>query len=236
MLKEILFLIVVFVSNIIQAITGFAGTMLAMPASMILIGVNEAKSILNVMGIISCLILTIKNYKSINRKEFIKITIFMFIGMIFGISLFKIAPINILLKIYAVIIILIAVKNMFVKNKIALPNFIMILIILTAGIIHGMFVSGGSLLVIYAVSVLEDKKEFRATLSPVWVLLNSYLMYDHIKMGFFTANVIKLILISIIPLIASMFLGNILHDKMNQNAFLKLTYILLLISGLLLIF
>lgn len=236
MLKEILFLIVVFASNIIQAITGFAGTMLAMPASMILIGVNEAKSILNVMGIISCLILTIKNYKSINRKEFIKITIFMFIGMIFGISLFKIAPINILLKIYAVIIILIAVKNMFVKNKIALPNFIMILIILTAGIIHGMFVSGGSLLVIYAVSVLEDKKEFRATLSPVWVLLNSYLMYDHIKMGFFTANVIKLILISIIPLIASMFLGNILHDKMNQNAFLKLTYILLLISGLLLIF
>lgn len=236
MLKEILFLIVVFASNIIQAITGFAGTMLAMPVSMILIGVNEAKSILNVMGIISCLILTIKNYKSINRKEFIKITIFMFIGMIFGISLFKIAPINILLKIYAVIIILIAVKNMFVKNKIALPNFIMILIILTAGIIHGMFVSGGSLLVIYAVSVLEDKKEFRATLSPVWVLLNSYLMYDHIKMGFFTANVVKLILISIIPLIASMFLGNILHDKMNQNAFLKLTYILLLISGLLLIF
>lgn len=38
---ELLFLIVVFIANTFEAMTGFAGTLLAMPASMILIGVER---------------------------------------------------------------------------------------------------------------------------------------------------------------------------------------------------
>lgn len=41
-------------------------------------------------------------------------------------------------------------------------------------IIHGMFVSGGALLVIYATQVLKEKEEFRATVAPVWVVLNFF--------------------------------------------------------------
>ena len=37
-MKELLFLLVLFVSNVIQAITGFAGTVLAMPPSVICLG------------------------------------------------------------------------------------------------------------------------------------------------------------------------------------------------------
>ena len=47
MIKEILFVIVVFVANIVEGVTGFAGTMLAMPVSMFLVGVEEAKVVLN---------------------------------------------------------------------------------------------------------------------------------------------------------------------------------------------
>ena len=39
-----------------------------------------------------------------------------------------------------------------------------------------MFVSGGALLVIYATQVLKEKEEFRATVAPVWVVLNFFLM------------------------------------------------------------
>lgn len=48
-MKDIIFLIVLFIANVIQAITGFAGTVLAMPASMFLLGVDNAKVVLNVM-------------------------------------------------------------------------------------------------------------------------------------------------------------------------------------------
>ena len=36
-MRNILFLIILFTANVIQAITGFAGTLLAMPLSMMLI-------------------------------------------------------------------------------------------------------------------------------------------------------------------------------------------------------
>ncbi len=50
MAKKILFLLVVFFTNIIQGITGFAGTMLAMPPSVMLVGFDTAKPILNALG------------------------------------------------------------------------------------------------------------------------------------------------------------------------------------------
>lgn len=46
-MKELLFLLVLFVSNVIQAITGFAGTVLAMPPSVYLLGLDHAKVVLN---------------------------------------------------------------------------------------------------------------------------------------------------------------------------------------------
>ena len=108
----------------------------------------------------------------------------------------------------------------------------MIFIILLAGIIHSIFLSGGALLVIYAVSVLKDKREFRATLSPVWVVLAVILVFSHFNNGYYTKNTVILIFLSIIPLIASLWLGNKLFKYINQELFLKITYVLLLISGI----
>lgn len=218
-----------------MVITGFAGTMLAMPPSMLLIGVNEAKAILNVMGWLSCVWVVIRDYKYIDIKKFLKIIIVMFIGMVIGIQLFKVAPMDFLLTAYAILIILIALKKLFIQKEIKVPQSMMIIVLLVAGLVHGMFVSGGSFLVVYAVTVLSDKNEFRATVSAVWVLLNGYLMIDHFRQGFFTPDVIRMTLICIIPLAASVIIGNKLHDKINQQAFLKLTYVLLLIAGIMLI-
>ena len=48
-MKELLFYIVILLANIIQGITGFAGTILAMPFSLILVGYDVAKPVLNVL-------------------------------------------------------------------------------------------------------------------------------------------------------------------------------------------
>ena len=230
--SSILFLIVILMANTIQVLTGFAGNMLAMPFSIQLIGVNEAKTILNVFNLVACTYLWWKNRAYVNRKVFTKIITFMILGMLIGMWLFEILPTNFLLTAYALLIIIIALYKMFCKKQVRVSEFFMIFIILIAGIIHGMFVSGGALLVIYAVSVLKDKKEFRATLSPVWVILAIILMFSHARSGFYTSNTITLIGLSMIPLIISIWLGNMLFDKINQTMFLKVTYILLLISGI----
>ena len=168
-MKELLFLLVLFVSNVIQAITGFAGTVLAMPPSVYLLGLDHAKVVLNVMAWLSGLMIAVTGYRHINWKELLKMSAVMLVGMFAGIQICRIVKSeNILLTIYGIIIVVVALKNLCIHTEKKLPDLILWIVLILAGIIHGMFVSGGALLVIYATQVLKEKEEFRATVAPVW--------------------------------------------------------------------
>ncbi|MGL4904548.1 MAG: sulfite exporter TauE/SafE family protein [Cetobacterium sp.] len=232
MLKDIIFLAVVFLTNIIQGITGFAGTVLAMPPGIFLQGIDTAKMVLNILGILSSIWIIAISYKDIDWKEVKKIILFMIVGVGVGMKLFTMLPLDILLRVYAIFIILMALKGMFVKGEIKTSEWFLIGVIFLAGIIHGMFVSGGPLIMIYVAKKLKTKSSFRATLAIVWIVLNSYLAFSHFNEGLFTSQNIRLCLLSIPPFAVGMLAGNILHDKMSQASFLKLSYILLSISGM----
>ncbi|MEG2656822.1 MAG: sulfite exporter TauE/SafE family protein [Clostridium sp.] len=231
----VLFFIIVLLTNIIQGITGFAGTVLAMPFSIMLLGIEIAKPVLNILTIVACLIIVLKSYKHIIWKEFLKITFIMLMGVFIGEYIYNIFPVDTLLTIYAVFIIVIALKGMFIKKEHDLNETILIGIILGAGVIHGMFISGGPLLIIYAVKRIKDKESFRATLSPVWIVLNTYILIRQSIGGIITYDILGIVLITIPALIIGVIIGNRLAEKMSQETFLKLSYVLLLISGVSLI-
>lgn len=232
-MKTLLFLLVVLITNIIQAITGFAGTLLALPPSVLLIGITDAKVILNFLGILTCLIIVLRNKDMIQWKVLKKIVIFMALGMIIGVWLFSIVKTDILLYLYGIMIVVIAVKHLLNCKQIAISGWLSIFVLIAAGIIHGMFVSGGALLVVYAASVLKNKHEFRSTIAAVWVGLNSILLIQQAYAGQITLDLSIITIIACIPAVLGVFIGGLLHEKISQNFFLKLTYILLLISGVL---
>ena len=231
-MRNILFLIILFTANVIQAITGFAGTLLAMPLSMMLIGVHEAKVILNIMAVLSCLILASKSRKHIQPKILLNIIAWMAVGMVFGIWIFEHLSLNILLPFYAIMIILIALKKLLIKNEIKMSKWMLNGVLLAAGIIHGMFVAGGALLVVYASTVLKNKENVRATVAAVWVVLNTGLMISDFVQGYMTPGVIKMAGISILPLLLAIYVGNKIHERIDQKVFMKITYALLLASGI----
>lgn len=231
-MSNVIFLCVLFIANVIQAITGFAGTVLAMPPAMSLIGIDDAKVVLSAMALLSGGLIAIQNYKHIDFKELAKMTIMMFVGMLVGMKIYDFLPADTLLFIYGVIVIAIGIKNLVIKKELTFNKIVGIVILLLSGIIHGMFVSGGTLLVIYAVQVLKDKNVFRATIAPIWLILNIYLLANYNMNGLITSSNVKLILVSIIPLFVAIWLGNKLQKRINQQLFLKIAYVLLIVSGL----
>ena len=231
-IKEILVVFVVFFANIVEAITGFAGTMLAMPFAMTLLGVKEAKVVLNVVAIFVSVTLACKNTRDIHKKEAVKISGLMLTGMLAGFTLFSLFPAESLARAYGVLILLIALKGLFIRKEASLPGWIAIVVVLGAGVIHGMFLSGGSLLVIYAVAVLKEKAVIRATLAPVWVLLNGVILVQDLVMHNFTTQTIALSLLCLPMAALAMFVGNQLHKRIPQAFFIRLTYCLLILSGL----
>jgi hypothetical protein len=49
--------------------------------------------------------------------------------------------------------------------------------------------------------------------------------------GFYDQEVIFLTIASILPLVAATYAGNRIHDKISQSLFMKISYILLILSG-----
>ncbi len=242
MVKDILFLLVVFLTNVIQGITGFAGTMLAMPFSVMLIGFDTAKPILNALGLLSGIYIVLLNRKSVNKKEFLKIICVMSVGIIGGIALRSLLKneAKLLYIILGVIIILTAVSGIyksFIKkgsSNAKQGRAVSFLLLASAGVTHGMFVCGGPLLVSYMTGRVEDKNEFRATLSACWIVLNSIVFLDDFRSGLWHTDMLPLFAVSVVLLFAAMFVGSQLCKRMSRSLFMKATYVLLVISGALL--
>ena len=238
MVQEVLFYLIVLLTNIVQCITGFAGTVLAMPFSIMLVGYETAKPILNILGIVVSAVIVVTNFRKINKREFLKMTGVMAVCIIadFFIGQYFLQYKSVMYKTLGIIVILFAIINAVKfyskKEEKPLPSLLMNIILVLSGFVHGIFVCGGPLLVTYASAKLKDKDEFRSTLSAVWVILNSIIMIEDISSGYFNKEVLIMLSISVIILTAAMTIGNILCKKMSKSVFLQITYVLMLISGI----
>lgn len=234
-MAEWIFVLIVFLANVVEGITGFAGTMLAMPAAMLLIGVDEAKIVLNMVAILVSMNIAVRSCRDMDKKQAGKLIVLMVLGMAAGLRLYEMLPARMLMSAYGILIILIALRGLFKKKERELHKGMLICVVLLAGVIHGMFLSGGSLLVIYAVAVLKDKSVIRATLAPVWIVLNGMMLARNVMEGEVDAGILRLTGICVVPVVFALLLGQMLHKRIKQEFFVKLTYVLLVISGCMLL-
>ena len=228
-------------TNIIQGITGFAGTMLAMPPSVMLVGFDTAKPILNALGLLSGIYIVAANRKSVNKKEFLKIVAVMSLGMLAGFALRSVLAgrERVMYIMLGAVVILTAVSGIyktFLKKSGGHSHgkAVSAVLLIAAGVMHGLFVCGGPLLVSYMTGKVGDKQEFRTTLSACWIVLNGIILTDDIRTGLWNKNMLLLLCISAVILFAAMFIGSLLCKKMSRGLFMKITYILLIVSGALL--
>ena len=247
MTNYIVFFLVILLTNIIQGITGFAGTILAMPPSLMLVGYSVAKPVLNVLGLLSGIYVFVDHREHVSWKEVKKIVAVMAVSILLGIlikGLFE-GKEQLLYKLLGIFVILLSIQGgLSLRRKGADENaesrsaaqaadspFSYVILVL-AGIVHGIFVSGGPLLISYLTKKIKNKVSFRATISTVWIFLNTLIMLDDIRAGFWTGGLLMTQLISLPFLFAGMYIGSRLYVRMSQRFFMILTYILLFISGI----
>ena len=247
MTNYIVFFLVILLTNIIQGITGFAGTILAMPPSLMLVGYSVAKPVLNVLGLLSGIYVFVGHREHVSWKEVKKIVAVMAVSILLGIlikGLFE-GKEQLLYKLLGIFVILLSIQGgLSLRRKGADENaesrsaaqaadspFSYVILVL-AGIVHGIFVSGGPLLISYLTKKIKNKVSFRATISTVWIFLNTLIMLDDIRAGFWTGGLLITQLISLPFLFAGMYIGSRLYVRMSQRFFMILTYILLFISGI----
>ena len=232
-MSRVLFVIAIFIANIIQGLTGFAGSLLAMPPAINIVGLVTAKVAVNTFGLISSMILFLNNFKKIDWKEAIKIIILMGIGLVAGMALtdYLLGAQQILMWIYAAFIILVALKELFYKGKLDFNEVGLIIIVLLAGLFQGLFVSGGPFLIIYVSKKLKDTDAHRGTLGLIWIFMNGSMMIQQIANGTFMPN-LPYTLLGIPAVFVGVWIGGKLAKKLDRQKFLRVVYCLLIVSAL----
>lgn len=235
-MRKLLFVLVLSLANIIQGITGFAGAPIAMPPCIALVGISDAKSAITFVFWITSLVVTVRNLKRIDYKNLGIILGFMIFGVIGGMWMFSHLPLNILMLAYGIVIILIGVKKLLLPSAGKLPKPVGYAVLLLAGLMQGLFTSGGPFLALYSADAIKDKNVFRPTVTTVWTVLNTYMVIGMYRDGMYTKTSWILVAASIVPVFFAIWLGKILNKRMKQETFLKLVFGLLILSGSLLVY
>ncbi len=231
----VLYGIVIIFAYVIQTIFGFAGTAIITPLLFLIVGADTTVAVTGMLGAIGCGTAVIKVRKNILFQEVWKIIPLMIAGIIIGFYLRTVVTMGYLVKLYGIFIMGVSCVMFITNGRIRLSRNVNCLLLLCAGVIHGLFVCGGPLLVLYAMQAIPQKEHFRATINFIWMILNAILVIGHFREGLYTGSFFYYEGIAIIMAGMGIYAGEIINKRIMQKGFMKAGSVLLFVTGLLLL-
>ena len=258
----LLFAFIVMCAYFIEGLIGFGGTIMAIPLASEVLGLKLTIPVLTIVVLIASIIIAIRDRKYIDKKQFIKITVLMIMGLPIGMWLFEAIPERPLKIVLGIFMVIIGIKGLYEgKNKAdgskelisaelagiesiaidvnevnqsnKLKSLIENLTIFCGGIVHGAFTSGGPFVVVYATKNIKDKSRFRATLCALWATLNGIMLCIDMYYGQVSVEILKISTITMLFVAIAIVVSNIVHKKINGDSFTKFVYVALIVSGIL---
>lgn len=236
-METIYLLAVILIAYLVQSVTGFGGALLSLPITILLVGFDNARVLVTGLSLLTGLLVSLRYRKQINRLKLLEILIVMAVGMAVGLLLDRVLEAPFLIIVYGIVTVLLALAGFLPKKdprrKPGRP--ILLAILFLAGIMQGLFVAGGAFLMVYAMHEFPDKTEFRATCFAVWGVLNWFMLINYGFSGKINTGNLKLVGLCVPVVLLTMFLAERLQSRINQKLFSKVTNLLLLATGVILL-
>lgn len=235
-------MIIVFFANIVESLAGFGATVLALTFGAQFFAIEDLIPILVPLNLLLSLTLVIRYWENLNRKELLtRILPFAAIGMPIGMVIYQFAPGKTLKLIFGGVVVLLGVfelargllargKPEVAAKKLSLAQSAIFLV--SGGIMQGLYASGGPFIVYYASRAIPDKREFRTTLSVLWLILNFFLTGTLIATQKMTSYTLKFSLYLLPCVVAGMIVGMLVHERVSEKFFRTAVYVLLVGAGL----
>jgi len=232
--------LIVLLTHLQAAITGFGGTVLALPFVTLLLGLHVAVPVLVIQAWILALLIVLQSRKSIPWMEWGHIVLLVGIGLPLGFWMSQSMPEAGLKWVLAVFAVGVGVhglvtrsKDSGIEHKISTrARWFTSGLLPLGGIIHGAFGSGGPLVVVYATRALADKGQFRAALCLLWVVLNTALIGGWVVSSSLDAHILGVAAFCLSFTLLGLILGNAAHYRVNEVVFRQIVYAVLIVAGL----
>lgn len=227
-------MITFFASALLQGLSGFGFSILAVPLITLVLSPKVTVPILLIYSMIINIAVIYSSRKHLDFSRIWILLIFGIIGIPIGTKLLLIVNED-LLKLFIGLLILgfglLLLKGF--RKSFKNEKLSMIPIGIVSGILGGSISISGPPLIIFLSNQNVDKQTFRASLALYFFLLNIFTLPVYIYNGLITSEVISYSLKFSPGLIIGVILGNLFSHKIKEEHFKKFTLSLLIILGIL---
>lgn len=222
--------VIVLVSSILQAATGFGFAIMAIPFLLLLLEPHDAIQ----LNIIACLLISLimiyKIRKEINREILVRLIKGSMIGILPGLVLFIFLDVR-PLKLFVSILILTITGLLVTKINFKRSNIKELMVGAFSGLLTTSIGLPGPPLMIYFAGAKVDKITIRGTTLAYFVFVSSMSLLLQFSMYHISTVVWLSTLWSIPFILLGVFLGQRLFVRLDQQLLQKIIYLLLFFTG-----
>mgnify|MGYP001459853965 CR=1 FL=1 len=222
----------------VEAVTGFGSIVIALSLGALLLPIPELLPVLVPLNIAMSGYLSIRHRAHIHWPTLLKLILpLMALGTLCGYWLRPSLGSAVLQTLFGVLIVWFAGRELWRLRGAATPAghapATTGALMLAAGVTHGLFASGGPLLVYALAGNRLNKSELRATLIAVWFSLNGLLTLIFLADGSLLPALPRLL--TYLPIVVvGVIIGERLHRRIDERQFRRLGFALLALTGLIL--
>ena len=221
----------------VKGLCGFANTLVF--TSILGFGANNVaiSPVELLLGYPTNLILTFRNRKKLNKYVYIPLAALVLLGSIPGALLLKNVNASYIKVVFGIVVVLLGIE-MYVReikpSKAKESKLLLTFIGILSGVLCGLF-GVGALLAAYVGRVTKTSDEFKANISAVFIVENTFRTVLYSVLGIISFASIKQALMMLPFALIGLYLGMLSGKVLNEKVIKRLVIILLVISGIALI-
>ncbi len=154
------------------------------------------------------------------------------VGAAAGLVLFHVPAKTALALAFGVFVVGLATLQLLRPATGELPNVWRYGLLGLGGIAHGLFGTGGPMIVYVTRRRVDDKSAFRATLAVLWLTLNTALLVNFVSLDLYTRDTVDLGAAIAVAVIPGLVIGERIHRALDASRFERVVWVLLLVAGL----
>ena len=236
----LLILVLTIAASFIQRVSGFGfGIFVMMFFPFFLPSYGESITLSGLLAGTTALLIAIRNFKHIRWSIMWTIVLFNVIASYIAIEYMASVSNEALKRWLGVMLVVIALYFMFFDGKVKMifrSRLSQAIVGAVSGCMGGMFAMPGPPVVLYSITVINDKREYIATLQAFSVIFNIFYTIFRANVGFFSDSTTLYWAVGLLGLVAGAWLGSRCFEYISSSLLKKIVYIMMMISGIAAIF
>ena len=235
--------LIVLVAMLVEAWLGFGAMVVTVAAGALVMPLDQLLPIVVPLNLLLSSVILLRGARHVNLRLLLRRVLpAMGLGLPLGMALARVVDGAAAKTWFALLVILLAALELWrslgrsaTTATAPLRPAWSIVLLVAAGVVHGLFATGGPLAVYVLGREVTDKRVFRATLAALWLVLNSVLVAGWWVAGRYAMPVLHLAALLLPALVVGLAFGELAHGRLPERGFRIAVYGLLLVSGLFLL-